>query len=55
MMKMNTVWRREDIPYDAMGDYSVFDFEPDEPEEMEREVQECEDQDRSADLKAEKP
>ena len=22
MMKMNTVWRREDIPYDAMGDYS---------------------------------
>ena len=26
MMKMNTVWRREDIPYDAMGDYSAFDL-----------------------------
>ena len=52
---MSNGWRREDIPYDAMGDYSVFDFEPDEPEEMESEVQECEGQDRPTDLKAEKP
>lgn len=52
---MSRGWRREDIPYDAMGDYSVFDFEPDEAGEMESEGQECEDQDRTADLKKEKP
>ena len=52
---MSKGWRREDIPYDAMGDYSVFDVEQDAAEEVESEVQECEDQDRSADLKAEKP
>lgn len=34
-------WRREDIPYDAMGDYSMFDFEPEKGETK------CEDQDRA--------
>ena len=52
---MSKGWRREDIPYDAMGDYSVFDFEPDETEEKESEDLECTDQDRPADLKTEKP
>ena len=52
---MSKGWRREDIPYDAMGDYSVFDFEPDEPEETEREDQECADQDRLADPETEMP
>ena len=52
---MSKGWRREDIPYDAMGDYSVFDFEPDETGETESEGQECADRDRQVDLKAEKP
>ena len=43
MMKMNTVWRREDIPYDAMGDYSAFRFEGEEDEE-------CGDTDRTDDV-----
>ena len=41
-------WRREDIPYDAMGDYSGFHFE-----DAEREEAECEDRDRPADMKPE--
>ena len=42
MMKMNTVWRREDIPYDAMGDYSAFQFEEEDAE--------CGDTDRTDDV-----
>ena len=42
-MKMNTVWRREDIPYDAMGDYSAFQVE-------EEEDAECGDTDRTDDV-----
>ena len=34
---MSAKWRREDFPYDAMGDFSAFEFE-DEEEETE-----CED------------
>lgn len=29
---MKAAWRREDIPYDAMGDYSGFQFEEEEDE-----------------------
>ena len=29
---MSTKWRREDFPYDAMGDFSAFDFEDQEEE-----------------------
>ena len=36
------LWRREDIPYDAMGDYSAFDFSEEESD--------CEDQDRNEEL-----
>lgn len=25
--KLMALWDREDIPYDAMGDFSTFDFE----------------------------
>ena len=42
MMKMEDAWRREDIPYDAMGDYSAFDFSEEESD--------CEDQDRNEEL-----
>lgn len=38
---MMTVWNREDIPYDAMGDYSMFEFE-----NPGREDDGCADQDR---------
>ena len=44
MMKMKSTWRREDIPYDAMGDYSAFRFE-------EEEDTECGDTDRTDDVK----
>ena len=47
---MSKGWRREDIPYDAMGDYSVFDFEEDENEEKV-----CEDQDSPEGRKKESP
>ena len=47
---MSKGWRREDIPYDAMGDYSVFDFEKDENEEKS-----CEDQDNPEARKTESP
>ena len=40
---MAAKWRREDIPYDAMGDYSVFQFE-------EEEDAECGDTDRTDDV-----
>ncbi len=43
---MTAIWRREDIPYDAMGDYSAFHFADDEREETK-----CEDQDREAEEK----
>ena len=43
MMKMKATWRREDIPYDAMGDYSAFQFE-------EEEDAECGDTDRTDDV-----
>jgi len=43
-----TGWRREDIPYDAMGDYSAFHFEDETREEAA-----CADQDRPADMKPE--
>ena len=38
---MNTKWRREELPYDAMGDFSAFEFEDD------KEEAECEDRDRN--------
>lgn len=41
-------WRREDIPYDAMGDYSSFHFEPAGKEE-----DTCEDWDREKNTAAE--
>ena len=43
MMKMKSTWRREDIPYDAMGDYSAVRFE-------EEEDTECGDTDRTDDV-----
>ena len=42
---MSTKWRREDFPYDAMGDFSAFDFEDKEEES------ECADRDRSEESK----
>ena len=43
---MTAIWRREDIPYDVMGDYSAFHFADDEREEAE-----CEDQDSEVEEK----
>ena len=40
---MSTAWRREDIPYDAMGDYSAFHLKKEEDAE-------CGDMDRTDDM-----
>ena len=43
-------WKRDEIPYDAMGDYSVFGIEFGDEEEEEAE---CADRDREEEVKPE--